>query len=92
MSYRQKLWAILPERGPTGGLAIPLVSSRDAEHLNVPFREVSNNAKLFDTVVHLHLFPSNLGGSAHILEEVQPNLTIRHRAQLNGNSASISSY
>ena len=40
----------------------------------------------------LHLFPANLGGSAHIIEIVQPNSTIRHSAQLNGNSASISSY
>ena len=40
---------------------------------------------------NVHLFPSNLGGRAHILEIVQQNSTIRHRAQLNENSASISS-
>ena len=44
------------------------------------------------TLHGVHLFPANLGGSAHILEKVQPNPTIRHSAQLNGNSATISSY
>ena len=42
--------------------------------------------------VQIQLFPVDLGGSAHILEKVQPNSTIRHGAQLNGNSVSISSY
>ena len=37
-------------------------------------------------------FSSNLGGSAHIVDIAQSNSTIRHSAQLNGDSASISSY
>ena len=41
---------------------------------------------------YIHLFPANLGGSSYILEIVQPNSTIRYSAQLNGHSASISSY
>ena len=48
--YRQKWW-VIPERGHTGGLAIPfgVVTWRWDEHLNVPFREVCSRAKLFDT-------------------------------------------
>ena len=37
-------------------------------------------------------FPLNLGGSALILDKVQPMWAIRDSAQINGNSASISSH
>ena len=38
------------------------------------------------------LFAVNFGGGAYNPDEVQLKLTIRHSAQLNGNSASISSH
>ena len=55
---------------------------RDDMHLNSWHFNGGNQV----TDNHIHLFPANLGGSAHILEIMQPNSTIRHRAQLNGNN------
>ena len=51
-----KWWAI-PEREPTGGLAIPLcvVTRRGDEHLNVPFEKSASAQNYLILVLHLDM-------------------------------------
>ena len=74
--------------GETKNAPPPSKDIRDNSDTNVAVNVTTSH--LFLHI--LHLFLANLGVSAHILDIVQPNSTIRHSAQLNGDSASISSH